>query len=115
MTGNQKKLLADIVTAINNIDLHLEGKRVFSEFALNITKRRVVERELEIVGEAVNNLLKIDPDISLTSARKIVNLRNRVIHAYDNLDEIILWKVIMKDIPVLADEVQILLGQDDLS
>jgi len=112
MTPEEKKLLKDIEQAALNIDTHLEGRRIFKEFAVNITKRRAVERELEIIGEATNNLLKIDPGLSVSSARKIVNLRNRVIHAYDDVDEIIIWKVIVKDIPVLLDEVKQLLSKD---
>ncbi len=109
MMFEEKKLLNDIQQAALNIDVHLEGRRVFEEFAKSITKRRAVERELEIIGEATNNLLKINPELPISSARKIVNLRNRVIHNYDDVDEIIIWKVIMKDIPILLDEVQSLL------
>lgn len=110
MTWEEKKLLKDIEQSCLNIDLHLENRRDFEEFALSITKRRAVERELEIIGEATNLLLKMNPDISIISARKIVNLRNRVIHSYDNVDETIIWKVVIKDIPVLLSEVQVLLS-----
>jgi uncharacterized protein with HEPN domain len=106
MTEEEKKLLTDIEQAALNIDIHLCGKRVWEEFSTNITKRRATERELEIIGEAISNLLKINPAIPVSSARKIVNLRNRVIHAYDAVDETILWKVIIKDIPVLLQEIQ---------
>ena len=102
--------MKDIQQAALNVDIHLDGKRIFEEFAANITKRRAIERELEIIGEATNNLLKINTDLPVSSARKIVNLRNRVIHDYDDVDETILWKVIMKDIPVLLSEVQQLLN-----
>lgn len=74
----------------------------------------MIERELEIIGEATNNLIKLNASIALTAARKIVNLRNRVIHAYDDVDETIIWKVIVKDIPVLLQEVQQLLLKDEL-
>ena len=109
MTENEKKLLKDIESLILNIDIHLEGRRVLLEFVTNVTKRRAVERELEIIGEATNNLLKINPASELTQARKIVNLRNRVIHAYDAVDEILVWKIIVKDIPILMEEVRQLL------
>ena len=109
MTPEEKKLLKDIEQAILHIDIHLEGRRNFQEYTNNITKRRAVERELEIIGEATNNLLKINTAIPLTSARKIVDLRNRVIHAYDDVDEIIIWKVLVTDIPVLLQQVQQLL------
>jgi len=106
MTDQEKKLLRDIEQAALNIDIHLEGRRDFQEFVSSITKRRAVERELEIIGEATNGLLKVNREISLSFARQIVDLRNRVIHAYDAIDEIIIWKIVMKDIPVLLEEVQ---------
>jgi hypothetical protein len=109
MTDEEKKLLRDIQQAALHIDIHLESRRIFDEFATNVTKRRAVERELEIIGEATNNLLNINPLIPISSARKIVNLRNRVIHNYDDVDEIIIWKIVMKDIPVLLTEVLLLL------
>jgi len=110
MTQEEKKLLLDIEQAVMNIDIHLEGRRVFEEFSSSITKRRAVERELEIIGEATNNLLKLNAEVKLTSARKIVDLRNRVIHAYDGVDETIIWKVLVKDIPILLKEAQSLLA-----
>ncbi len=96
MTAEEKKLLRDIQQAALHIDVHLEGRRIFEEFATNVTKRRAIERELEIIGEATNNLLKINGDAPVSFARRIVNLRNRVIHAYDDVDETIIWKVVMK-------------------
>jgi uncharacterized protein with HEPN domain len=112
MIGREaKKLLTDIVEAIHSIDEHLERKRDFKEYLANKTKRRAVERELEIIGEATGNLLKINPTIQLSYARLIVDLRNKVIHAYDTIDDIIIWKVVTKDIPVLLEEVTIILGE----
>lgn len=67
---------------------------------------------MEIIGEAVNNLLKFNPDISISYARLIVDLRNKVIHAYDNVNDVIIWKVIMKDIPVLESEVKDLMKDE---
>ena len=84
---------------------------VWEEFVQNITKGRAIERELEIIGEATNKLLKINLTLKITSARKIVNLRNRVIHAYDAVDEMLIWKVVVKDIPILLFEIEQLLKQ----
>ncbi len=105
----EKKLLTDIIDAITSIDEHLEGRRVLEEYIASKTKRRAVERELEIIGEATGNLLKINPEIQLSYARLIVDLRNKVIHAYDTIDDIIIWKIVMKDIPILLQEVNQLL------
>jgi len=73
--------------------------------------RRAVERELEIIGEATNKLLKIEPGINISNARRIVNLRNWVIHAYDNVDDTVIWGVIDKDLPLLKKQVNILLAE----
>ena len=109
MILEQKKLLFDIQTAITSIDEHLEGKRDFEEYKTNKTKRRAVERELEIIGEAMNKLLKLNPQLSLSYSRIIVDLRNKIIHAYDNVNNTIIWKILIKDIPVLEKEINELL------
>ncbi len=100
MSNKKAKYLHDIVESILSIDEHLRFERNFSNFMQSKTMRRAVERELEIIGEAVSRLLKIAPEISISYARIIVDLRNKVIHAYDSVDYNIIWKVICKDIPV---------------
>lgn len=75
------------------------------------TKRKAVERELEIIGEAVNKLLKINPAIEISYARQIVDLRNKVIHAYDNVNDIVIWSVVMNHLPKLKSEVNILMQE----
>ncbi len=101
ISSEQKKLLTDIKDAAQSIDEHLEGRRLFEEYKSSKTKRRAVERELEIIGEAMNNLLKINPSIPLSYKRIVVDLRNRITHAYDSINNIIIWKIVMKDVPVL--------------
>ncbi len=113
MTIEEKKLLSDIKECIYAIDEHLNRRRVFSEYQANKTQRRAVEREFEIIGEAVNNLLKVNKQIPLAYSRIIVDLRNRIIHNYDTVDEIIIWKIIIKDLPKLLIEVEDLLNADD--
>ena len=109
MTIEENKLLLDILQAIDGIDFHLGGKRIFQEYIKNKTQQRAVERELEIIGEAINNLLKINTSTPISYARIIVDLRNKVIHSYDSVNHTIIWKVVMKDLPVLKSEVVSLL------
>lgn len=52
--------------------------------------RWVVERELEIIGEAINHFLDIDPDILIDNGRRVVGLRDFVIHGYDKEDNVII-------------------------
>lgn len=112
MSDEIKKLLNDVLLSISSIDEHLECRRIFKEYQTNKTKRRAVERELEIIGEAVSRMLKIDPDISISYSRQIVDFRNRVIHAYDNINDVVIWSVIMNHIPVLKTEIDILMCTD---
>jgi uncharacterized protein with HEPN domain len=109
MSTEEKKLLTDILLCMSSIDEHLEGRRVLNEYIKNKTKRRAVERELEIIGKAVNNLLKIDPTIQISYARQIVDLRNKVIHAYDNVNDIVIWSVVINHLPTLKLEIETLM------
>ena len=111
MTIEEKKLLTDVILSISSIDEHLEGRRIFDEYVSNKTKRRAVERELEIIGEAIGKLLKINPAISISYARQIVDLRNRVIHSYDNVNHIVIWSIIMNHLPVLKEEAELLMSK----
>jgi uncharacterized protein with HEPN domain len=108
----EKKLLLDIIDSINSIDEHLENKRILEEYLSSKTKRRAVEREIEIIGEAISKLLKINPNIPISYARIIVDLRNKVIHAYDSVDDILIWKIINKDVPLLFIEANTLLNEN---
>jgi uncharacterized protein with HEPN domain len=112
ITREVKKLLSDITESISSIDEHLEGRRIFEEYTANKTKRRAVERELEIIGEAMSKTLKLNPDIAISYSRIIVDLRNKVIHAYDTVDDVLIWKIVMKDLPVLQQEVKNLLAEN---
>jgi uncharacterized protein with HEPN domain len=88
---------------------YLGTERDFKRYESNKLLRRAVERELEIIGEATNRIIKIQPDIDISDSRRIVNLRNLVIHSYDNVDNIIIWGIIDKDLPRLKQQVLALL------
>ena len=104
-----EKYLYDIKESINSIEEYLEDNRDFFEYQKNKLLRRGIERELEIIGEAINRLLKIKSDIEISEARRIVDLRNWVIHGYDKVDDVISWGIISKDIPKLKKQVDKLL------
>lgn len=112
MIIEEKKLLSDILESISSIDEHLDWKRDFDEYINNKTKRRAVERELEIIGEAVNKLLKINAAITISYTRQIVDLRNKVIHSYDNVNHTVIWSIIMNHLPTLRAEVELLMKDD---
>ena len=109
MRPEVNKFLLDIRTSIDSIYEYLGSDCSFDDYASNKLLRRAVEREFEIIGEATNQLLKIDPVIPISHGRRIVNLRNWVIHSYDSVDNIIIWGIIRKDLPLLKTEVDTLL------
>ena len=106
-----KKYLYDIQQSIDSINEYLGEKQDFFAYEQNKQLRRAVERELEIIGEAVNHLLELDKSIAIDNARRIVDLRNFVIHGYDKVDNVIIWGVISKDLPRLKEQVDMLMAQ----
>jgi len=105
-----QKYLLDIRISIDSISAYLGEQRNFNVYITNKQLRRSVERELEIIGEAMSKILQLDPNISINNARKIVSLRNRVIHAYDNVDDEIVWGIVINHLPKLKEDVDKLLG-----
>lgn len=109
MLDEAKKYLTDIFKSIQSIEEYLTGKKEFETYQKNKVIKRAVERELEIIGEAMNKLLKADSEIKIENAKKIVQLRNFIIHAYDSVDDAIIWSIVINHLPKLKNEVQILL------
>ncbi len=101
--------LSDIIQAIEEINLFLSVKRDFIEFRNDLKTRRAIERNIEIIGEAVSRILKVDPDIQIKNSRKIVDTRNRIIHGYDRVSEEIIWSIVIRDLPKLEREINGLL------
>ncbi len=105
------KYLQDIVDSINAIDIHLQGKRNFIIYLNNITMQRSVEREIEIIDDAMNRILKSTPHVNISSARKIVGQRNLIIHAYDSINNEMIWNVVVNHLPLLKIECEQLLKE----
>jgi len=106
MKREVKKYLFDIKNSINSIHEYLDGKHDFFEFQNNKLLRRGIEREIEIIGEAMNKILKLDDNIEIKNARQIVDTRNWVIHNYDNVDDVIIWGIVINHLPKLLEEVE---------
>jgi uncharacterized protein with HEPN domain len=97
--------LLDILNSIESIENYLGKDRNFTHYESNKLLRRAVERELEIIGEATNRILKLDVNLTISHARRIVDLRNFVIHSYDSIDNVIIWGIVIKDLPLLKEQV----------
>ena len=105
MTEKGQKYLADIIRAIELILQFTESIENYSDYVNDLKTQSAVERQLGIIGEAVNKFEATHPDISLENARKIVGFRNRIIHAYDSIDNSIVWVIIQKHLEPLHKEV----------
>ena len=102
--------LFDILNSIEEIELFFEGKsKNFVEYQKDIKTRRAVERNIEIIGEAVNRILKEKPNIKIENARNIIGTRNRIIHSYDNIADDMIWSIVINSLPKLKSEIQGLL------
>ena len=107
------KYLYEVNESINNIEKFMdERSRNYNVFCNDLLYQHAVERNLAFIGEAINRILKISPDIKITSARKIVDLRNFIIHSYDSLQPVIIWGILINHLPKLKFEVENLLKQD---
>lgn len=109
MTREIKKYLFDIQTSINSINEYLGEKNDFLEYQRNKLLRRGIEREIEIIGEAMNRITRLDPEIRIENARKIIDTRNWVIHGYDKVDDVVIWGIISIHLPKLSLEIDGLL------
>lgn len=104
-----KKFLFDIHESIASIEQYLGDKRDFNVYMSDKMLRRAIEREFEIIGEAMNRIEKLDSTISISSKRQIISMRNRVIHGYDKIDNEIIWGTIVRHLPTLKIEIDLLL------
>ena len=101
--------LEDINIAIIQIYDFLPVDIKYSDFEGDIKTQKAIERNIEIIGEALNRILKETPDIGISDSRKIVDTRNRIIHGYDSITPDILWLIIKQSLPILQNEVSELL------
>lgn len=106
MTVATKKLLLDVREAGESILQHTAGKS-FAHYSADRFFRRAVEREFEIIGEALNRIDRVDPPTAarISELRRIVDFRNRIIHGYDTVDDTVVWGIVEKYLSLLIDEV----------
>lgn len=109
MEDEIKALLADIILSIQEIQQFLPERKDFYEFQKDLKTQRAIERNIEIIGEAVSRILKLSPYYPINNARKIVDTRNRIIHGYDSVSKEIIWGIVIRDLPKLETEIRGLL------
>ena len=98
--------LEDIERSINEIFDFLPEKRDFLEYQKDLKTKKAVERNIEIIGEAINRISKHkDYNIEIKNANKIIGTRNRIAHEYDNISDEVVWTIIVKELPILQIEI----------
>jgi uncharacterized protein with HEPN domain len=110
MDNDIKTWLFDILQSINEIEsYYLDRPRKFDEYVADLRTKRAVERNIEIIGEAVNRILKRDKQFKLDNARQIIGTRNRIAHGYDKISDDLMWSIVINNLPKLKQEVDNLL------
>ena len=103
--------LYDILKSIEEIESYFENKPLnYLEYQKDIKTKWAVERNLEIIGEAVNRILKEKPDFKIENSRNIIGTRNRIIHSCDNVADDLIWSIVVNSLPKLKNEIQALLA-----
>ncbi|HUX55750.1 MAG TPA: HepT-like ribonuclease domain-containing protein [Bacteroidales bacterium] len=104
-----KVWLKDIELSVKEIHEFLPPPRNYILFQKDIKTRKAVERNIEIIGEAMKRIIEVDPDILVSDSRKIVDTRNRIIHGYDSVSADVIWLIVTRYLPILEKEVKKLL------
>jgi uncharacterized protein with HEPN domain len=102
-----KVWLFDILNSILEIESFVDFEETnFQDYSSDVKTKRAVERNLEIIGEAVNRISKKDENLEITNKSKIISVRNRIIHGYDQVSDELIWSIITQYLPVLEKEVR---------
>jgi uncharacterized protein with HEPN domain len=98
--------LEDVLRSIDEIFDFLPENKDFYEFKKDLKTKKAVERNIEIIGEAVNRITNYKhTDIEIRNARQIIGTRNRIAHEYDTISDEIIWTIIVRELPKLREEI----------
>ncbi len=106
MTERSKKYISDIRLALDLIEEFMVGIDRFTDYEQDRKTQSAVERQLVIIGEALNHFRRLEPSIFIESDKQIINFRNRLVHAYDGIDNSIVWAILQRHLTPLKEEIQ---------
>jgi len=106
MTEKGKKYLSDILMAIDLIENFITDTPDFNLYEKDLKTQSAVERQLAIIGEALNKLKQTESDLSIQNDKQIIGFRNRLVHAYDSIDNAIVWVIIKRHLSELKKEIE---------
>ena len=108
--------LFDVKKAIEEVESYfVDYPMRYDVFEKDYLRRSAVERTAEIMGEAINRILKIQRDFPLPNAKAIIDTRNRIIHGYDSVKPEFLWSLVIRHIPELKKDVQQIIAKFGIS
>jgi uncharacterized protein with HEPN domain len=105
MKDQDKKYLSDILQSIQLIESFTSDIEDYDSYFADLKTQSAVERQLGILGEAVNKYDKLNPESTLKNTRQIIGFRNRLIHTYDTIDQSIVWVIIKNHLNPLKKEI----------
>lgn len=114
MPRDPRAYLFDTIQAGNRIQKFV-GERSFAQYAADDLIRAGVERQFEIIGEALNQLHKLDAALAaeIREHRRITGFRNLLIHGYAEVDDTVVWSIVVEKLPPLLEDTQTLLRRLD--
>ncbi|MEJ7675331.1 MAG: HepT-like ribonuclease domain-containing protein [Chitinophagaceae bacterium] len=98
--------LEDVLMAIERIKKHTITVNSYSEYIKSQLIMDATERNLEIIAEAVKNAIKLNSELPISNASKIIGLRNIINHEYYKIEYDRIWIIIKKDLPILEKEIK---------
>ena len=106
-----RKWLFAILTSLNEIDEYfISAPKKFSTFKKDIKTKRAIERNIEIISDSITKIINLQPDITISNSKKIVDAKNYIINGYDKISDDIIWAIVMYYLPKLKSETEELLN-----
>ena len=107
-----RKYLFDINEACELL-LQFTAGKTFSDYATDPMLRSAVERQFEIIGEALGQALRLDPSLPsrISNTGRIIAFRNRLIHGYASIAHEVVWGILEANLPTLQKEVATLMRE----
>jgi uncharacterized protein with HEPN domain len=112
MDSEIKTWLYDVLQSIIEIESFFAGRpKIFSDYTSDTRTKRAIERDIEIIGEAINRILKKDKTFKIENAQRIIGTRNRIAHGYDKISDDLIWSIVINHLPKLKEEITALLDK----
>lgn len=115
MQRNPRKHLFDMLDSCRFLHDFIQAKTL-DDLRQNRGFRSAVERELQIIGEACFLLERVNPEICgrISEYKRIIRFRHVLVHGYDVVSPDITWEILQSKLPVLMDELELLIGTEDI-